>query len=76
MSQVACHQVISTGGIGAFQEFVVIGVLRNSQRGCGMDVVCVVLEELQELKTKAFTDFQFRTRKHFPVFRQNGRRDV
>jgi len=72
MALVAGDQVVGAGGVGTFQEFVVVGILRYLKRtGRGHDLR-MVLDELEEVLPKASTDIEFRTRQDFPVFRENG----
>src|SRR5258705_8556300 len=72
MALVAGDQVVGTGNVGAFQEFVVGGILCYLKRTRRADELRMVFDELEELLLKAFADLEFRAREDFPVFLENG----
>ncbi len=61
MPRTAGHQVIGAGGIGAFQEIVVVRVLRHPQRAGWGNRARAVPDELEELLPYAFADLEVRT---------------
>jgi hypothetical protein len=76
MPLIAGYQVVDAGRVRAFQELVVVGILRNLDCTRGINELRMVLYELEELLPKASSDFEFRAREDFPVFRENGAADV
>jgi len=70
------YEVIGAGRVGAFQELVVVGVLRNLERMSRANELRTVLDELEELLPKASADFEFGAREDFPIFRENGWGDI
>ena len=70
MSLVAGYQIVDAGRVRAFQELVVVGILRNLERTHGVNELRMVLYELEELLPKASADLEFRAREDFPVFRE------
>jgi len=57
-------------------NFVVVGVLCDPERARGLYDMGMVLDEIEELLAEALADFQLGAREHFPVFRDNGVRNV
>ena len=76
MPLVAGYQVIYAGRVRAFQELVVVGIPCNLECTRGVNEQGMVLYELEQLLPKASSDFEFRAREDFPVFRDNGFADV
>jgi hypothetical protein len=76
MPLVAGHQVVGACRVGALQKLVVAGVLRDPDRARNADKLSMVLDELEELLSKAPPDSQFRSREYLPVFGENGFGDV
>jgi hypothetical protein len=59
MPAISCDQVIRTGFVGAFQKYVVVRVTAHVQAARPGNDVTVVLDELQQLQAKPFTNTQF-----------------
>ena len=76
MPLVPCDQVVGAGGVRAFQELVVVGIIRNLNCTRRLNQMRMAPYELEKLLPKASADIEFRTREHFPVFRKNGIGDV
>src|SRR5712671_5831556 len=76
MPLVAGYQIVDAGCVRAFQELVVVWILRNLKLTRGVNELRVVLYELKELLPKASADFEFRARENLPVFGENGFGDV
>jgi len=76
MPLAAGYQVIYAGRVRAFQELVVVGIPCNLECTRGVNEQGMVLYELEQLLPKASSDFEFRAREDFPVFRENGVADV
>lgn len=60
MPCVAGDQVVGAGGVGAFEEAVVVAIRRNVERTRRVNQLRAVPYELEELLPKAEADFQFR----------------
>src|SRR5258708_8286403 len=76
MPLVAGYQVVNASRVRAFQELVVVGILRNLERTRGVNELRMVSYELEQLLPKASADLEFRARENLPVFRENGFADV
>lgn len=59
MPLVASDQVIGASSIGAFQELVVVGILRDLKRSRRMHELRMILYELEKLPAKAPADAKF-----------------
>src|ERR1700690_2254463 len=70
--EIACHQIVRTRRIGAFQEDVVVGIARDVQAPCRNDRVTVSFDDLEQLLAMDLANPQFRAPKHLPVLRKNG----
>jgi len=68
---VPCHQIVCTGGVGAFQENVVVRVGRDREMPEGLHQMRVAFNELKEAMAQAFANLQLRTRKNSFVFGEN-----
>jgi len=69
---VPCYQIVRAGGVGAFQENIVVRVGRDRETPDGPNQMRVALNELEEAMTQAFANLQLRTRKDSFVFGENG----
>jgi len=65
------YQVVRTGGVGAFQENIVVRVGRNRDTPDGPNQMRMTFDELKEAMSQAFANLQFSTRKDSFVFREN-----
>jgi len=72
MPLVAGYQIVDASRVRAFQELVVVGILRNMERARGVNELRTVLYHLKELSPKASADLELRARENLPVFRKNG----
>ena len=76
MPLVAGDQVVGTGGVGALQKLIVVGILRDVEHARRVHELRMILYELKKLLAKASADFKFTACHDFPVFRENGWGDV
>lgn len=68
---VPCYQVVCPGGVGAFQENIVVRVGRDRETPDGPNQMGVAIDELKEAMPQAFANLEFRTREDSFVFREN-----
>jgi len=76
MARTSRHQVVSTGGVGAFQKNVVVRIARHEWQAGRSDAVCAVLDDLPKLPAETFANVEFRPRQNITIFREYGIRDV
>jgi hypothetical protein len=76
MPQVAGHKIVSSCGVGALKELIVVRVTGCIDLHPWSDYMTPVSDELEELSAKAFSDLQFGPGQDDPVFVENGGRDV
>lgn len=70
--RIAGHQIVCSGSIGTFQEYVVIGVVCDFKAPCWSHDVTVALDKRQELLPKPFANTKLGAAKHIAVFLQDG----
>jgi hypothetical protein len=59
MPLVAGDQVVGAGGVGAFHELIVVGILRDLQPKCRSHELRPVPDELEKMLAKASTNLEF-----------------
>ena len=76
MPLVASYQIVGAGGVRAFEELVIVGILRNLERVQGSNPLRMIPYKLEELLLKAAADLEFRAREHPAILLQDSFRDV
>ena len=62
MARVAGDQIVGAGGVGAFDENVVVDVVCGPDGTCWGNEMRSIFDELEKLLPKAAADLEFRTR--------------
>ena len=65
------YQIICAGGVGAFQENIVVRVGRDCEVLDGLNLMRAAIDELKEAVPQAFANLQFWARKDGFVFGEN-----
>ena len=71
MPGIARHQIVGAGGIGTFQEPIVIGIAGHSKTPRRHNKLTTVTDELQQLETQALADLELRAEKNVIVLVQD-----
>jgi hypothetical protein len=72
MLLIAGHHIVRAGGIGTFQELIIIGVARDFETTGRSNGTAMVLDELQQLLTQASPNPKSWPGQHIPVFLEDG----
>jgi len=76
MFLIAGHQIIRSGSIGAFQEYVVSGIRCHVESPSRRHRMAVILDELKQLQPEPLSDPELGTGEHFVVFLKDGLRNI
>ena len=76
MFLIAGHKVVGAGGIGTFQEDIVVGVFGDFDTTARVYRIALVLQELQQLLPQTLANPQFRPGQNIRVFFKDGPRHV
>lgn len=76
MLLVAGYQIVSFGGISAFEKPIVIRLAGDFEAAGRGDDIAVAPGELQQLLAYPFANAQLLACEHIPIFLQNGPRNI